>query len=248
MRLKDDNAIVSMLAQNFHIVLVEPQESLNIGSVARAMSNMGFSNLHLVAPLDYLIDRARITACHGGAVLDSLTIHEDLESCLASMKVVVGFSGQHGKHRPAHVMLSEWKHAWMESPSDKTALVFGPEATGLRTDHLAHLRWTVRIPSSEENASLNLAQAVLVVLYELQRNPELVQPVVRERAEASAHYHLDRIVTEVLDGCEFYREGTPGPIPDLVKNLLRRIEPDSREMGVLLAMFARINSAMKKPA
>jgi TrmH family RNA methyltransferase len=243
---------------SFRIVLIEPQESLNVGSVARAMSNMGFHRLALVSPRGLDLDKARVTACHGAGLLSSVEQYGSIEDCLASSQVVVGFSGQHGKHRPAHVTLSEWVESWESRNQDnQIALMFGPEDTGLRMEHLAHCRWTVRIPSSDENASLNLAQAVLVVLYELQRRKGFADLSVEassqnaggirggEKAPAQLHYQLDRLVQEVLDEAGFYREGTPAPIPDLVKNLFRRIEPDQREIGVLLALFSRVASRLR---
>ena len=233
-------------AQTFHVVLVEPQESLNIGSVARAMSNLGFTQLHLVAPRNFDVARARITACAGEGLLDRVVCHDSLEACLAPMQLVVGFSGQHGKHRPEHVLLPEWVTRYRGAPASSVALLFGPEATGLRTEHLAHCRWTVRIASASENPSFNLAQAVLLVLHELTRISWEHGTTPRERASMEQHYQLDRIVEEVLTRSEFYREGTPGPIPDLVKNMLRRVEPDPREMSVLMALFARINTALKR--
>jgi TrmH family RNA methyltransferase len=244
--------------ESFRVVLVEPQESLNVGSVARAMSNMGFRRLALVAPRGIDLRKARVTACHGSLLLSGVEQYDSIEDCLATSHVVVGFSGQHGKHRPAHVTLNDWVESWeTRNQGDEVALLFGPEDTGLRMEHLAHCRWTVRIPSSDDNASLNLSQAVLVVLYELQRRKGFANLSVAtssqntggitgsEKAPAQLHYQLDRLVQEVLDEAGFYREGTPAPIPDLVKNLFRRIEPDQREIGVLLALFSRVASRLK---
>jgi len=234
-----------------HVILVEPSESLNVGSVARAMSNLGFKHLHLVTPRGYDRSRAKITACWGDFLLDTTQVHESLESALGPMQCVVGFSGQHGKHRPQHVYLGEWEQAWRAAPAVTTALVFGPEDTGLTQEHLAHCRWTVRIPSAVESPSFNLAQAALLVMYELRRsewnglttsNPE---QALSDTASMNLFYQLDRTVGDVLERSEFYREGTPGPIPDLVKNMLRRISPDQREIGVLLALFGRLNSVLK---
>jgi TrmH family RNA methyltransferase len=256
----DTSASISSLASSaspasgrfdlVHVVLVEPSESLNIGSVARAMSNLGFSHLHLVKPQNFDRTRAKITACWGDFLLDTVTIHDSLEQALGPMQEVVGFSGQHGKHRPQHVFLHEWESNWSNAPALTTALLFGPEDTGLTQEHLAHCRWTVRIPSTVKNPSFNLAQAVLLVLFELKRAElhGLESPPVTaaDQAPMNFFYQLDRIVGEVLERCEFYREGTPGPIPDLVKNMLRRIAPDTREMGVLQALFGRLNSALKR--
>lgn len=227
----------------FHVVLVETEESLNIGSVARAMKNLGFRNLHLVAPRNYKPERAAITARWATEdLLAGLTIHDSLEQALAPMQEVVGFSGRPGKDR-FNIELPALMQSLREKPLQTTALVFGPEDTGLRSDHIEHCRWLVRIPSTVEYPSFNLAQAVLLGLFELTR-----QRWDNVSAEPSPHaadwgqfYQLDRLVEKVLTDCGFYREGTPEPIPGLVKNLFRRIQPDKREMGVLLALFSRID-------
>ena len=72
----------------FNVVLVEPEESLNIGSVARAMMNLGFYNLHLIRPKNYDRARAQVTACWAGTVLDQLKIHDSPELALSEMQYV----------------------------------------------------------------------------------------------------------------------------------------------------------------
>lgn len=227
----------------FHVVLVETEESLNIGSVARAMKNLGFSNLHLVAPREYKPERASITARWAtDDILANLKIHDSLESCLTGMQDVVGFSGREGKDR-FNLFLPDWMAQVRAKPLVQTALVFGPEDTGLTSEHIEHCRWLVRIPSTVAYPSFNLAQAVLLALFEITRQ-QWEHPSVEPSPHApdwNQFYQLDRLVEKVLVDSGFFREGTPEPIPGLVKNLFRRTQPDKREMGVLLALFARID-------
>ncbi len=229
----------------FHVVLVEPGDSLNIGAVARAMSNLGFRHLHLVAPPRYDPERAAITACWAVEQLRAAPVYESLEQALAPMEQVVAFTARHGRHRPRHLLLPEWVAKAVEAPPGPTALVFGPEDHGLRREHLAHCHWLVRIPSSSENPSYNLAQSVLLALFELSRpgwdetpRKARTMPVARDM------YQLEALVDEVLTRSRFFQEGTPEPIPDLVKHLLRRTDPDERELRVLLGMFGKINRAL----
>ncbi len=227
----------------FHVVLVETEESLNVGSVARAMKNLGFKHLHLVAPRDYRPERAAITARWATEdILASLQIYPTMEAALAPMQEVVGFSGRDGKDR-FNLTLPQWVAHLHQRPKVRTALVFGPEDTGLRSDHVQHCRWLVRIPSTVEYPSFNLAQAVLLGLFEITRQQwDAVSTDPSPHApEWNQFYQLDRLVEKVLIDSGFYREGTPEPIPGLVKNLFRRINPDKREMGVLLALFSRID-------
>lgn len=230
----------------FHVVLVEPGDNLNIGSVARGMDNLGFSHLHLVAPPRYDPAKAAVSACWAESLLDNARHHQTLEEALAPMRHVVGFTARHGKHRPQHLLLHEWTALLAEEPRGETALLFGPEDHGLTQAHLSHCQWLVRIPSTGANPSFNLAQSVLLALFELSRTawsasaqPGRDLPPVRDQAQ------LERLVDEVLTRCGFYYDGTPRPIPDSVKHLLRRIVPDRRELKVLMGMFGKINRALQ---
>ena len=228
-----------------HIFLVEPEDNANIGAVARAMKNMGFSHLHLVAPPRFDPVRAAVTACGAGDILDMCTIHESLEDALAPMEDVIGFSGRQGKNRPLR-LLSEWLEDQLSAPYRSTALVFGPEETGLHEKHIAHCRWLVRIPTNPECSSLNLAQAVLIVLYELSKSAPFP---CAGRCESSPvpwteFSHLETLVNEVLEKSGFYNEGTPPSLPHLIGNLFRRALPDDREMRILQGIFGRIGKSL----
>jgi tRNA/rRNA methyltransferase len=173
-------------------------------------------------------------------------VHERLEDALAPMRQVVGFTARHGRHRPRHLLLPEWTDELAGHGPEETALVFGPEDHGLRAKHVEHCRWLVRIPSTAANPSYNLAQSVLLVLFELSRLQwaEIPRETGGHRPPWRDFYQLERIVAEVLTRVGFFGKGTPTPVPGLVKHLLRRIDPDRREMQVLLGMFGRIHGAL----
>jgi TrmH family RNA methyltransferase len=237
-----------------HVVLVEPGDSRNVGSVARAMMNLGFRRLHLVAPPRYHVEDAVTTACWAEDLLHAAEIHPTLEAALAPMHHVVGFSARHGKQRPRHLLLDEWTAKLVDQSAGDTALVFGPEDTGLRQEHLTHCRWLVRIPSRAANPAFNLSQAVLLSLFEVERaltpaqdarpSTEEVPQIRHERAAWREFYELDRIMDEALTRARFYHEGTPEPLPSVIKHLFKRIDPDVREMQLLLGMFSKINRAL----
>ncbi len=224
----------------YTIVLVQPEDNANIGAVARAMKNMGFSSLTLVSPPRFDIERARVTACRAVDVLENCRIAPDLEDALKDMEDAAGFSARRGKNRPVR-LITEWLED-AKTSNRKTALVFGPEETGLHEAHSKHCRWLVRIPTSPGCSSLNLAQSVLIVLYELsklhpafQKEREEIEPV-----PWSEYEHLDKLVHSVLEQSEFYNEGTPPHLPDVVSNLFRRILPNAREMKILQGIFGRL--------
>jgi len=230
-----------------HVVLVEPGDSRNVGSVARAMMSLGFRHLHLVAPPRYRVEDAATTACWAEGLLHAARIHPTLTQALAPMQHVVGFSARHGRQRPRHIALDEWTGTLAAGPRMETALLFGPEDTGLRQEHLSHCRWLVRIPSRAENPAFNLSQAVLLALFQVGRSLDDTAVVPTRGADHPGwreFYELERIVEEALRRCRFYHKGTPAPLPAVVKHLLRRMDPDVREMQILLGLFGKINRAL----
>ena len=228
------------------MVLVEPADSKNIGSVARAMRNLGFGSLHLVRPVSYDAKKAAITACWGSDLLQSIHLHDSLEEALRPMEDSVAFSTREGRNRSMHMVIGDWLQKEVHTPPVKTAIVFGPEDNGLRPEHTDLCRCLVRIPSTENCPAFNLAQSVLIALYELSKRTwdESLSTRTREMPDGNSLFQLDRLIEQVLIRSTYYRKGTPEPIPGLVKNLFRRMNPDEREIGVLLGLFARIDKAL----
>ncbi len=232
----------------FHVVLVEPGESLNIGSVARSMRNLGFQHLHLVAPPRFDRAKAAITACWGADLLDRAVVHASFEEALADFENVVAFSGREGKNRGAPIDLLAWGQVESEAPLRKTALVFGPEDNGLRQEHMEQCRVVVRIPSAVECPSFNLAQAVLLALFEIARRGSPLPATINRRQLPpwNDFFQLDRLLDQVMRHSGFLRTGTPEPVPGLVKNLFRRLDLDQREMGILLGLFGRLDRVLTR--
>ena len=92
---------VSSNNERIHVFLLEPLGSLNVGSVARAMSNLGFSHLHLIAPRNYHFEKAAKTACWATDVLEKIQVHDTLGEALSEMNDVVGFTSS-----PKNIILS----------------------------------------------------------------------------------------------------------------------------------------------
>lgn len=230
----------------FSIVLVEPRDSLNVGSVLRVMSNLGFCDVRLVAPVEYDENRARITACGGDRLLSQVKIFPDICSALADVEDVVGFSARGGRNRTVHCSLLEWLAKEGGSSGGRTALLFGPEDNGLRQEHVEQCRLLITIPTSAENSSFNLAQAVLVVLYELSKQYLTGEEPQSESPTWNDFYQLDRMIDGIGECSGFFREGTPQPIPGIIKGLFRRSRPNKREMGIFLGFLGRIERCLTR--
>jgi len=182
-------------------VLVQPQSGGNVGSAARAMKNLGFSRLLLVDPhCDPLGREARMMAVEARDVLEGVAIHADLAEALAGATTVVGTTRRLGKHRRPHFPLDEAAPRLTRLAAEgELALVFGREDRGLTDAELDRATDLVYLRAAEIYPSFNLAQAVLLAAYELQRasgggradtGPA---PVLAGHAEREGFYaHLER--------------------------------------------------------
>lgn len=155
--------------RNFAFVLVRPLQAGNVGAAARAMKNMGFGDLRLVAPAGAASRRpAMAMAVHARDVLKAARRYDDLEAAVADCTVTVGTTCRPGLYRSNAVAAREAAaQLAADASGNRIALIFGPEDTGLTNRELKACQRLVTIPTSAEYPSLNLAQAVMIVGYEL---------------------------------------------------------------------------------
>jgi TrmH family RNA methyltransferase len=249
--------LAQAITDKIHVILVNPQDNLNIGSVLRAMHNLGYNKLHLVACDIFDPARVRITACRAECLIPDIQFHSTLGEALQPMREVVGFSARSGRNRIHIESLPEYVGSFVSASSVvvNTAFVFGREDTGLLHEDLELCSRLVKIPAHGDYTSFNLAQAVLLALYSMReglcgsKSEESVggnlEPEQNELlAKWSDFQYLDSLVDSVLEYSRFYRKGTPQPIPGVVKRLMRRMRPTEREMGILLGMFRRIEGVL----
>jgi tRNA/rRNA methyltransferase len=153
------------------VVLVEPQEPMNVGAVARAMRNFGLARLYLVNPAPRVgppwAREAYWLAVHAEEILDRAVAVDSLMEALADVQLVVATTGRPRELYPAP-MVPAWEvPARVLSVEGEVALVFGRETFGLTNEELALAHVIGTIPTAPEQPSLNLAQAVVVFAYEL---------------------------------------------------------------------------------
>ncbi|MGE0453862.1 MAG: RNA methyltransferase [Vicinamibacteria bacterium] len=146
-------------------VLVRPSRAANVAAACRALKNMGFARLRLVAPPAELArPEARALAYDAWDVLDGARRHDTLAEALAEARFVVATSSRPG---PAPLWARELPALAAARAGGRLAVVFGPEASGLSGAELNLAHATLTIPSDPAQPSLNLAQAVLLVAYDL---------------------------------------------------------------------------------
>jgi len=174
-------------------MLVEPKEPGNIGASARAMKNMGFRNLELVKPADHLAEEARQMACQGTDVLENARVYANLGAALRDKQFIIGTTRRAGRTRGAIVPIKESvKKIIAAAGKNKLAIIFGRERNGLTNHEVAQCGFLITIPSDPSSPSLNLAQSVLLVAYELsQKTYKTAFPeFVTHEALEDLHRHI----------------------------------------------------------
>ncbi|MBZ0273921.1 RNA methyltransferase [bacterium] len=157
------------IASRLAVCLVEPIQPGNIGSVARAMKNMGMSRLVLVRPPDLDAPEARMMSVGAIDILRSATIADTVREAVAPFQIVVSTTARVGQKRPADFTPRSFAAhvAPLLSAGEEAVVVFGREDKGLTTREIDLAPRIINIPASPEYPSLNIAQAVLIVGYEV---------------------------------------------------------------------------------
>jgi tRNA/rRNA methyltransferase len=221
------------------VVLVNARNPLNIGTVARALTNFGFSDLRVVNPYEVAFRNAK-SAVGAAAVLRRAKEFSSVADAVADCNLVIGTTA--GRHRklehPLHPLPQGAKLIRRKLQRGKVALLFGSERRGLSNEDLSHCDWLICIPTQPEQPSMNLGHAVAVCLYELSRASRVV--AVSDQNPASSSADMERL-TELLHEClvvsgfaqrEQERE--------LERRFIRRLKPSARDATVLLGMLRQM--------
>jgi TrmH family RNA methyltransferase len=232
---------VSVL-ENLVVVLNRPQDPINIGAVVRAMKNMGASQLRLVKPCPY--DPWRIEGVAHGTrdIVSRIKQFETLDEALADVVHVAAFAGKRRAVKWPLVTPREMAPRLLESAANgPVAIVFGQEDHGLDNDSLDRAQLLVTIPTTE-HASLNLAQAALVALYELHlaagdATRQLAPPKREAPPATQAEWeHFYAAAARALTSLKFFETRSEEQVMRTVRSLASRAEPDARELKMLGAM------------
>lgn len=223
------------------VVLVEPKDPRNIGAVARAMSNLGVDELRLVQPAPFDREIAKGVACWGEKIVSHLTIHTTLRDAVADAHEVVGFASDSGGHRMSQRILEDWVSTLDGDERRAIALVFGSEEQGLRREHFPICQHLIRIPSSIENPSYNLAQSVLLAIYALRRRTlTAVGDDVKDLPTSGQLEQFTEMVLRSAKEVGFLNENSPQHIEDILVNLTRRGRLSTRELKIMTGLFGMI--------
>ena len=192
-----------MVLQNIRVVLVNTSHPGNIGGAARAMKNMGLSQLVLVQPEDFPSGEAVARASGATDILDAALVVDTLEEALAGCSVVLGTSARDRRIPwplldPRECATTSLEHV---EQGGQVALVFGREYAGLTNEELQRCHFHVHIPSDPEFGSLNLAAAVQVLTYEVRMAwlARQGQPTKMAKLETTAMLNSQLVTVEELE-------------------------------------------------
>jgi len=239
------------------VVLVEPQLGENIGTTARAMGNFGLSRLRLVSPRDgWPNPRARIAASGADRILDEARLFERLTDAIGDCNLVLAATARaHDQAKPvvsaeeaARLMLREI------DAGSRVAVVFGRERNGLENDEVGLADHIITLPVNPAFASLNLAQAVLVIAYEWFklatggalpfRMPEKSAPAPKEQLIA---FFAD--LERELERVEFFRPAEKRETMVInLRNIFQRMAPTRQDIQTLHGVILSIAEGRKGPA
>ncbi|MGZ6252418.1 MAG: RNA methyltransferase [Candidatus Binataceae bacterium] len=229
---------------NFAFVLVRPLQAGNVGSAARALKNMGLGDLRLVAPRPAASGRAAASmAVHAADILHSAQRHDSLGDALADCSLAVGTTCRPGLYRSGVVGLREAAAQLVaEAGANRIAIIFGPEDTGLVNRELKLCQRLITIPTAPAYPSLNLAQAVMLVAYELMMAAGAARELPRPepRAPALAVDAMMERLSEALVSIGFLPAENPEHIMFALRAILGRAGIGVRELDILSGLARQI--------
>jgi tRNA/rRNA methyltransferase len=252
----------TLLKENIRFTLVEPVYPGNIGSCARAMMNMGFNKLCLVNPPPFLVEESFQMSCSAKPILLGARVERSLRETVADARLTVGLTARLGQRRGPHLTLEETVGRALETAADGPVyFIFGREDRGLVKEELLHCQLITEIPSHEDLRSLNLAQAVLIVAYELYKKSFPAR--ARHRADKSIHKkpaptaadldhlykHLEAVMRKVG-----YQEICDKSDRDVItmallrfRRIFGRADMEKRDVETVEGFCSRIEYALRNP-
>ncbi len=233
------------------IVLVRPQLGQNIGKAARAMLNFGLTQMRLVAPRDgWPNPDAGPSASGADAVLEQARVFDTVKDAIADCAQVYA-STVRRRDLIMPVIGPEEMAARISNSPGRSAILFGPERSGLETDEVALANAIVTVPINPQFGSLNLAQAVILLAYEWSRSTQLAQPPAKEPEPAAPHGELEGLIGQLDQALVAKGYFHPPSRTEATRNTLRTIFTktgwSSREVKAVRGVVrALVNPARKR--
>ncbi|CAH0992642.1 tRNA (cytidine/uridine/adenosine-2'-O-)-methyltransferase TrmJ [Sinobacterium norvegicum] len=244
------------LLDQVRIILINTTHPGNIGGAARAMKNMGLSELVLVEPRCFPSEEADRRAVSAKDILDKAVVVDTVEEALEGCGLVLGTSAR--ERRIPWPLFDPRDSAEQAKQSlqkgNKVAIMFGREDRGLTNEELQKCHFHVHIPTNEDYSSLNLAAAVQVLSYELRMSLLGEHPLEQKNAEdwdyeladagevEKMMVHLEQVLTEI----EFLDPENPRQVMARLRRLYNRQRLDTMEVNILRGILASTQKTIAK--
>src|SRR5215470_5175201 len=239
------------------VILVETQLADNIGAAARAMANFGLTRLRLVNPREgWPAERAYVVASGAHRILDAAQVYDSVESAIGDLHYVFATTARaHDQAKPVCDAAAAANIAAQKvAAGEGVGLMFGRERNGLENDEVALADRILTLPVNPAFASLNLAQAVVIVAYEWFKltsggvlpfaMPQKSEPATREQL----HAFFDNLERE-LDRVEFFRPAEKHETMSInLRNIFHRMAPTRQDIQTLSGVILSIAEGRKGPA
>jgi tRNA/rRNA methyltransferase len=235
------------------LVLDEPQNLVNIAGVIRVMMNMGLSRLRVVQPVEW--DPWRITgiAHRADPVVDATEHFDTLDEALADCVFVIGTSARSRTAQRNYGYARDWAPQLIARAAEgPVAILFGREDRGLSNAALDRCDGVAIIPTDEAYSSLNLAQASLVLAYEIFLAARAELPEVPQGKRSEGPATRERIETMIgaleggLDAIGFFHARTAESVMRTFRTLLSRADLDQQEAGLIQAMGFEMQKRVRR--
>lgn len=238
------------------VVLWETQDLVNIAGTVRAMKNFGLRHLRLVSPVEWDPWRIEGIAHDTSEIVEAVELYDALPEALADCSFTVamtarGRRAKRGVGRPRDTALELLSRA-ADREAGPVAIVFGREDLGLPNWALDLCHRSVTIPTNPEHSSLNLAQAVLVIAYELwmatEGSQQPFKPPRRDAPPANVHI-LESLFEEsekALWAVDFFKSRQTESSMRTLRAIVHRADPDQREAGFLRAIAIEIRKYVER--
>ncbi len=231
---------------NIIVVLVEPKHAVNIAAAVRAVANMGAGGLRLVRPGAYTPEQIETIAHDTRDIVERMRHCDTLDAALEGCVRVAGFTARRRAAKWAVSVPREASPDLIAAAREGTvALVFGREESGLTNDELDRAQVVLTIPTTDR-ASLNLAQAVILALYELRcaapENARTLAPPRKDAPPASAEQfeELFADAARALAAMDFFRTRNPELVMRSLRSLTYRAAPNAREIMLARSMALEV--------
>ena len=229
------------------VVLVRARNPNNIGAVARAMHGFGFNDLRLVNDYSVGLEKAR-SAVDASSILATAKEFSTVAEAVADCHLVIGTTAV-GKRKQAHAVYTLAEGGALVRPrldTERVALLFGSEKTGLSNDAMSHCHWLLTIPMhitpGLRHASMNLGQAAAVCLYELVRQPDTNPSQAQEEIKANAH-DLERVtdlLEQMMNRIGYDRHRPAAADPAEVRRMVLRLHPNQSDARRWIGILRRL--------